>query len=148
MADQRLKGQEVQIQVIQAGAVLSSFNAIGSFSDTQKSEKIEQGYLGETTNRHDDIFNGFDGTFDFHMENAAWNGLSGAMIARQRRQQPELVFNIVRVDLFPNGETFTRVYQDVKFGPLPNSIGSRGDYVQGTIDFSCDETDDSTETIL
>lgn len=148
MADQRLKGQEVQIQVIQGGQVVTAFNAIGSFNDTQKSEKIEQGYLGETTNRHDDIFNGFDGSFTFHMENSSWTNFSAAMIARQRRQQPELVFNIVRTDFFPNGETFTRTYLDVMFGPLPNSISDRGSYVEGTIDFSCDEVDDSAQTIL
>lgn len=148
MADQRIKGQEVQIQLIQGGQVLAAFNAIGSFSDTQKSEKIEQGYLGETTNRHDDIFNGFDGNFNFHMENSAWTQFAIAVRARQRRQQPDLVFNIVRSDLYPNGETFTRTYPDVKFGPLPNNIGGRGDYVEGTIDFSSDEVDDNQQSIL
>lgn len=148
MADQRLKGQETQIQVIQGGTVVAAFNAIGSFSDTQKSEKLEQGYLGETTNRHDDIFNGFDGNFNFHMENNSWAAFASAMRARQRRAQPDLVFNIVRADSFPNGQSFTRTYQDVKFGPLPNNIGGRGDYVEGTIDFSCDEVDDNSETIL
>lgn len=148
MADQRLKGQEVQIQVTQDGAVLSAFNAIASFNDNQKSEKIEQGYLGETTNRHDDIYNGFDGSFDFHMENSQWTAFSAAVIARQRRQQPSIVFNVIRVDLYPNGETFTRTYLDVMFGPLPNTIGSRGDYVTGSIDFSCDEIQDDTQSIL
>ena len=148
MADQRLKGQEVQITVTQDGVVVDAFNAVASFNDTQKSEKIEQGYLGETTNRHDDIFNGYDGSFDFHMENTRWVAFVAAVIARQRRQTPGTIFNVIRVDLFPNGETFSRTYLDVMFGALPNSIGSRGDYVSGSIDFSCDEVQDSTQTIL
>lgn len=148
MGTPRLKGQECAIQVIQGGTIVNAFNAMASFNDNQKSAKIEQGYIGETTNRHDDIYNGFDGGFEFHMESADWANFSAAMIARQRRFQPELVFNVLRTDFLPNGQQFTRTYLDVKFGPLPTNISDRGSYVSGSIDFSCDEIDDDQTAII
>lgn len=139
MADQRLKGQEVAVRVIQAGNVITSIDSISAFNDNVALELKEQGYLGETVNRFDEILNGFGGDFEFHVNRADWNDLVEAIISRATRKVPDLVFNVVRTDFYPNGDTAIFTYQDVKWGPIPSSVASRGDYVKPRMEFKCEE---------
>lgn len=148
MADQRLKGQEVEVRVVQDGALSDAFPAIAVFNDTMKFEKKEEGYLGETTNRYDEIFNGFDGTLEMHVSNQRWMEFQSQIKARAKREQPNIVFNLVRTDFYPNGDTPRRTYRDVAFGPQPTAVASRGDYVRVTIDFSCGDVDDALDSFL
>lgn len=139
MADQRLKGQEVSVRVIQAGNVVTSIDSVSAFNDNVALELKEQGYLGETVNRFDDILNGYGGDFEFHVNRADWNDLVELIIARATRAQPDLVFNVVRTDFYPNGDTSVFTYQDVKWGAIPTSVASRGDYVKPRMEFRCEE---------
>lgn len=148
MAEQRLKGQEVQVQVIQGGQLSDAFTAVASFNDNMKMEVLEQGFLGETTNRHDDIFNGFEGTLSMQVSNQRWMTFQASIKARAKREQPDIVFNMVRTDFYPNGDTPSRTYQDVKFGAEPSNIASRGDYVTVDIPFSCDDVDDNLQALI
>lgn len=148
MSDLRLKGQEVQIQIIQGGAVVTAINAIASFGDTMKFEKKEQGFLGEVTNRYDEIFNGFDGNLTMQISEQGWMELQAAIKAKAQRANPTLEFNLVRVDLYPNGQTPTRTYRDVHWGPSPTNVGSRGDFVTVALDFSCSDVEDNLQGII
>jgi hypothetical protein len=148
VADQRLKGQEVQVQVVVGGQLSDAFTAIASFSDTMKMESMEAGYLGEVTNRTDDIFNGWDGTLSMHVSKQKWMEFQALIKARAQRAQPDLVFNLVRTDFYPNGETPTRTYKDVAFGAEPTNVASRGDYVSVDVPFMCSDTDDNLQQIL
>lgn len=139
MADQRLKGQEVSIRVIQAGNVITSIDSISTFNEAVALELKEQGYLGETVNRFDEILNGFGGDFEFHVNKADWHEVVTAIIDRATRRVPDLVFNVVRTDFYPNSDTAVFTYQDVKWGAIPTSVASRGDYVKVRGEFKCEE---------
>lgn len=139
MADQRIKGQEVSIRVIQAGNLVAEIDSVSAFNDEVSLELKEAGFLGETVNRFDEILNGFGGDMEFHVAKANWNLLVSAIIDRATRRTPDVIFNVVRTDFYPNGDSAVYTYQDVKWGPIPTSIASRGDYVKPKMQFKCEE---------
>jgi hypothetical protein len=137
MSDQRLKGQEISVRVIQAGNVVEQIDSISTFNDAVALELKEQGYLGETVNRFDEILNGYGGDFEFHVTKASWNDLVESIAARARRETPDVQFNVIRTDFYPNGDSSLYTYQDVNWGPIPTNVPSRGDYVKGRMEFRC-----------
>jgi hypothetical protein len=137
--DQRLKGQEVSIRAVANGQVLSTIDSVSSMNEAVALEIKEQGYLGEPVNRFDEILNGYGGDFDMHVTNANWIDLELQIIARATREQPGLTFNVVRTDIFPNGDTIIYTYIDVSWGAMPQNVGSRGDYVKVHAEFKCSE---------
>lgn len=139
MSDQRIKGQEVSIRVVRAGRPVESIDSISVFNDTVSLELKESGFLGETVNRFDEILNGFGGDFEFHVTKPEWNDLVESIIARAKRETPDTIFNVVRADYFPNGQTALYTYQDVKWGEIPTNVPSRGDYVKARMQFKCSE---------
>ncbi len=77
---QRIKGQEIEVRLIVDGVLQSTLTDIRSFEVTPKLEKLEEQYLGETTMRYDEIFNGLvvhDATnaVTKRVESRACNGL-------------------------------------------------------------------------
>ena len=139
MSDGRIKGQEVSIRVVNAGVVVQEINSVVNLNETTMLEIKQAGYLGETTDRFDEILNGFGGDFEINLTKANWVGLEQAVIARARRETPGVVFNVVVVDLFPNGESTIKTYLDVSWGEMPRSVASRGDYVKPKLQFKCSE---------
>ena len=139
MADQRLKGQELSIRIVNDGTTDATIDSVANFNDEVALEIKEAGYLGETVNRFDEILNGHGGDMEINITKANWNQLVTAIINRARRITPSTVFNVVRTDLFPNGDSAIYVYSDVKWGPLPTSVASRGDYVKPKLQFKCSE---------
>lgn len=136
---QRLKGQEVSIRVIQAGNVVNELSIISAFNDNVALEIKEAGYLGETVNRFDEILNGYGGDFESHLNRAEWNNFVQAVIDRAERRTPDVQFNVVRVDFFPNGDSSVYTYTDVFWGGIPTSVPTRGDYVKVRGEFRCSE---------
>ena len=139
MADQRLKGQEVSIRVVNAGVVQAAIDSVSSFNDSIALEIKEAGYLGEFVNRFDEILNGYGGDAEINMTRADSDLLDQAVVARATRVSPQLVFNIIRTDFYPNGDSNVYTYTDVHWGEIPTTIGSRGDYVKKKFTFKCSE---------
>ena len=127
MADPRLRGQEVEIRVVAAGSVVSTISAIATFNDNTNFEIKEDGFLGEVTNRFDEVLNGFGGDFEFQVSDATWYTLEQQIEARATRKQPALVFNIIRTDFFANGSSAIVTYTDVKWGGMPKNLGGRAE---------------------
>lgn len=148
MADQRLKGQEVSIRVVTDGTTDATIDSVSNFNDEVALELKEAGYLGETVNRFDEILNGFGGDFEANITKADWNLLVTAIVNRARRITPTTVFNVVRTDLFPNGDSAIYVYSDVKWGPVPTAIASRGDYVKPKLQFKCSERANQINAVI
>ncbi len=136
---QRLTGQEISVLILQNGNVINTIDSISSFNETVALELKEDGFLGEPTNRFDDILNGFGGDFEAQTTNANFIQLQLACIERATRRQPGLTFNVVRVDLYPNGDTAIYTYVNVFWGEQPTSVGSRGDYVKYKASFKCSD---------
>lgn len=133
----RLKGQEVSIRVVDSGTLVASLDSISNFNSEMKSEIKEDGFLGETTNRFDDIHNGYGGDFEIQLRRPDWANFQLRVQARQERKNPNIVFNVVRTDLYPDGTSTVYTYIDVKWGAMTESIGSRADFVKGKCQFAC-----------
>jgi hypothetical protein len=137
MPTQRIKGQEVTILIVQDSQLQDTLKDIQDAEITVQSEVIEKGYLGEKGNRFDDIFNGIKGKLTLHLHTQDYFTFVQSVINRQQRAVPDTVFNISMVLAFPNGQTPSILCQDCVFGEFPITAGARNDYVQTTIDFSC-----------
>ena len=65
---QRIKGQEVSVVFVGPNGTEDAFAAVQSFEATTQMEILTEGYLGETSNRRDDIFNGLTGNVEMHIQ--------------------------------------------------------------------------------
>jgi len=138
---QRIKGQEVAVNIVRAGTLEDTFTAIMNFDSEDKFEIIEKGYLGEKGNRHDDIWNGVKGSLEMHLQSQAWFTFKQAVRERAQRVTPDLQVNITKTLFFPNGDTPTVTFNDIKFGAMPENVPARNDYVKVKLDFACDADD-------
>ncbi len=149
MGDLRLRGQEIQLRALSDGVVANEVSSnISSFDDSVSFEIKEDGFIGEKTNRFDDILNGYSGGFEFQVNNAAWLNFEQAMERRAKREDPTLVFNIIRTDLFANGGSAVIVYMDVKWGELPTNVGGRAEYAKVKAQFKCSQRTVTINQIL
>lgn len=138
-APQRIKGQEVTVLVIRADQLEDTLTNVVDFSVEPKVELKEQGYLGEKSNRYDEVFNGAKFNITLHLHTQAWLAFQNAIIQRAQRITPDVVFNITAVMEFPNGDTPSVVLNDVFFGAQPMDIKGRGDYVAVKLEGACSE---------
>lgn len=139
MSQQAIKGQEVSILFVRASVLEDTLTGTTDFEFEPKIELKERGYLGEKSNRHDEIFNGSKFTGTIHIHTQDWFNYSLAIIQRAKRQTPDVVFNITSVMQFPNGDTPTVLLPDVHFGPQPHGVRARGDYLTIKIEGAADD---------
>jgi hypothetical protein len=139
MTQQRIKGQEVSIRVVQDGNVVTTVNSVGTFGDETDFELKSDGFLGEPVNRFDEILNGYGGDFEMQVTTSQWILLQQAIRSRATRTTPGTIFNVVRTDLFPSGESLIVTYADVHWGAQPTTIGGRGEYVKIKASFKCSD---------
>lgn len=132
---QRIKGQEVEVVLIADGRPQASLFAIRSFEMTFQQEIKSEGYLGETTNRRDAIFNGISGRFEAHVDSAQFLTLFRQIVDKARRRTPGVQINIKATLNFPNGDRPRIVIPNVEIGDLPLNFGSRSDYGSTSITF-------------
>lgn len=140
---QRIKGQETVINIVNNGVLETSLTSVMSFNDEDLLELKMQGYLGETSNRGDEIYNGTKFDLELHLSSQDWFTFKEAVLARARRTKPDLVFNVTNTWFFPNGDTPTVTYPDVNWGPIPTNVPSRGDYVKVKMEGFCGSTDNA-----
>ena len=136
---QRVKGQEVTINIVVNGELQNTLVDILDFNMEILLETKAQGYLGETTNRHDDVYNGVKFDLELHLHTGDWFDFQYSIVQRARRVNPDTVFNIVSTIVFPNGEERSITVQDAKFGAQPLSISSRGEYVKVKLEGMADD---------
>ena len=132
---QRIKGQEVEVVVVLNGEPQANLFAIRSFEIEEQLEIQSEGYLGETTNRRDSIYNGVRGRLEAHTETPEWLGFSEALKAKAQRREPGSVINIKGTLNYPSGEQGRFVIPDAEFGAVPMNFGSRSDYGTLTLEF-------------
>jgi hypothetical protein len=138
MADQRIKGQEAQLFMTSGSNTIASFDSIQDAEITVKLTKLEEGYLGETSDRYDDVFMGIDGTFTCHITTATIYDVLQSIIDRARRRVPGTVFNFKMTLQFPNGDRKRIVIPNIFFDSIPNSIPKRDQYVSLKLTFSAE----------
>lgn len=136
---QRIKGQEVEVTLILDGQPQDSINAVKSASIEFKMDLKEEGFLGETTNRYDDVFNGVKGDITLQYDTPAVFNVISSIINRARRRTPGVKINIKMVLSFPSGQRARVVLRDVSFGAIPLDFGARTDYGSIKLDYACSD---------
>jgi hypothetical protein len=139
VSQQRIKGQETSLIVTTDGELEAEITDIKSCEFAPQFEIKEEGYLGEKTNRFDDIYNGVKGSMEFHIHSGDVFNLMNAIKERAQRITPDRVFNIAGIFSFPNGETKSLTVPDIKFGPMPISVSDRGDYTAVKWEFAAED---------
>lgn len=139
MPAQRIKGQEVSIIITRDGGLEAELTDVKSAEFTPQFEIKEEGYLGEKTNRFDEIYNGVKGSLTLHIHSGDVFDFIQAVKDRAQRATPDLVFNIAGLFSFPSGEIRTLTLPDVKFGAFPISTNDRGAYTEVKFEYACDD---------
>lgn len=130
MSDLRLLGQEVTIRLTQDGNLLSEITSIKDWTFEVRTRILSEGYLGETANRQDEIFEECGGSFTVHPEGTEILSLQRAIFERASRRS----VNATRIQStfrcqFPSGVIARITIPDMFFGPMPFNAGSRDAYV-------------------
>ena len=139
MADQRIKGQEVEVILVVDGKAQDTITDVRSFEIGLKTELKEEGYLGEKTNRYDEIFNGVRGRMELNFENQDVFSLFTAVLDRAKRRTPGTQINVKATLNFPNGDRPRVLIPNVFFGEIPMNFGSRGDYGTVGLEFAAED---------
>ncbi len=125
---QRLKGQEVNITVMLDGVEQLSLRDVKNLTITPNFDRLTEGYLGETTDRYDELFKGVAVEFEVHTEDPGFVDFIAAVKNRATRRTPNTVINIFATLNFPSGQRVRIVLRDCFFADLPFNVGSRSDY--------------------
>jgi hypothetical protein len=146
--DQRLLGQDVTIRLVKDGVVMSDIAAIGSFDDSVDTEVKQEGFLGQTADTFSDVFSGYKGNLEFQTARSGWNEFVAAVVARATRADPGIVFNVIRCDIYPGGDSTVYTYLDVAWGPTASTLASRKDFHKVKMSFSCSERSMTNNQVL
>lgn len=134
--DQRLKGQESQVFMTQDGETLAQLDSIQDSEITAKFTLLQEGYLGETTDRYDEVFHGISGGFSAHITTGAVFDIVQAVMDRARRRTPGVQFNYKTTLQFPNGERKRIIIPNIFFGDMPLNLPKRDQYATLKFTFS------------
>ncbi len=132
MADSlRIRGQEILIRIVAANQLLRTLTAIKSLTWTPKFDILKEGYLGEVTDRRDDIYRGSAIELEFHPESADAFVLIKLLRDRAQRRTAQAAarVNVLFTAQFPNGDRPKLTVPDVKFSDVPMSMTARDQYV-------------------
>lgn len=140
MTTQRIKGQETSLAFTDPDGDVDELGVVNSFEAELDVQILEEGYLGETTNRFDDIYNGTSGNLEMHLETSQWFAFTEKIQERSARRSPASgKFSITSTFAFPNGQTARITFEDVFWGPLPLRVPARGEYVTVSLSWKCSE---------
>jgi len=135
---QRIKGQEVRLTITSPTGTIDAIGQGGvkSLEIEFKTKLLDEGYLGETTNRKDDIFEGVRGRLEAHLDRQDYFRFVQQVTDRSQRRTPaDARFNMIATLQFPNGNRPRVLVEDVFFGPLPVNVGGRDEYVTVNVEF-------------
>lgn len=136
---QRVKGQDTTIIIVVNGVPEAELTDIQSFHVAMNLDLLDQGYLGETTNRYDEVFKGAHFDFEMHHHSADYAIFNQKLIDRARRISPNTVINVSTTLVFPNGEVVSTLFPDCSFGTPDQTTSGRTEYVKTKYEGACSE---------
>ena len=138
---QRLKGQDTGFSVISDTQGLeTSLGLVMSAELTPQFDILTQGYLGETSDRRDDIFKGIAGRLEVHMDRRDALLFINAIKERAQRRVPgNTRFQIQGIFNFDDGTRLRFTVDDAFFGEQQFTIGGREEYVTYRIAFEAQD---------
>lgn len=132
----RIKGQETELLISVDAAPRTNITNIRDLEITAQLEILSEGYLGQTTEQKDMIFNGIEGKFSCHFDNQDVLKLAGELIDKARRRTPGVKINLKTTLNFANGQRPRILIPDCEFGPLPLGFGSRKEFLTASFTFA------------
>lgn len=139
MALQRIKGQEVEVLLVVDGVVQSTLTDVQSFEVMLDFETLQEGYLGEKSDRFDEVYKGVSGSMDLHNSSPDMWDFFEAVKDRAQRQSPGTVVNVKATLNYPSGERRRAIMQDVFFEGMGIAFGSRTEYGSTKLSFKGSE---------
>ena len=136
---QRIKGQDVEVLLIVDSQIIRSITAVKSFEMKAQLEMLDEGYLGEKTNRKDSIYKGVSATIELNFDSPDIFDLFDKVIQKAKRRTPGTKINVKATLNFPNGVRKRVLIPDCEFGELPMSFGSRSDFGSVSLDLSASD---------
>lgn len=131
---QRIKGQEVVLGFTSPDGDQEGLEDVTNFEAELDLEILEEGYLGESANRYDDIYRGVTGSAELHLETSDYFRFTERVQDRaERRTAASGKFTATASFQFPGGERVRLTFEDIFFGALPIRIPSRSEYVTVSI---------------
>lgn len=141
MAEQRIRGEQVQFRITRGGVLQRTLTAVNSLTLTALVETVKKGYLGETTERVDEIYKGCTLEVAFDVESPdAWDLIAAIRDrAVARRYDATTIITCTMVGTFANGVRRRFTIPDVKSGNLPIAVTGRDAYVGQTLSFAASD---------
>lgn len=133
MSDQRIAGQDTEVTVVVAGTPITTIRAFKSFDITWKMTIKSEEYIGETSPRKDDFFEGLSGKIELDMEDTDVLTLIQTIQTRAQNRAISTKIGIKSTLQFPDGDRAIINVPDAFFGDIPVSFGSRTDYGKVTL---------------
>jgi hypothetical protein len=135
---QRIKGQEVVIGFTNPEGDQDGLTDITSFEAELDIETLQEGYLGETADRYDELYHGVSGQAELHLQTADYFRFTERVQDRAERRTPSGgTFTATATFAFPNGTRARVTFEDIFFGAFPLRVPARGEYVTVTISWKC-----------
>lgn len=139
MPSYRVRGQEVSVQVVQNGKIVAELTDVKSFDVEFQMDVMKEGYLGEFTDRRDDMFKGISGKIEFHIENNAPFDFINAIVQRSQSRVKGMQFNVQSTINLPNGQVKRLLVNDIFFSNVPVNVSGRSDYVTYSLPYEAAE---------
>lgn len=137
---QRIKGQEVVLDVVSPSGREEALGDVVSASITHQLDILKQRLLGETTDRKDDIFRGTEGEMEVQLEaREALLFINTVKSRAQRRTPASDRINITMTLNFPEGGTARIQLTNCYFGNLPVNVGGGDEYVTLSLTFEAED---------
>ena len=139
MPSYRVRGQEVSVQVVQNGKIVAELTDVKSFDVEFEMDVMKEGYLGEFTDRRDDMFKGISGKIEFHIENNAPFDFINVIVQRSQSRVKGTQFNVQSTINLPNGQVKRLLVNDIFFSNVPVNVSGRSDYVTYSLPYEAAE---------
>lgn len=137
MPGQRIKGQETEVLFVVNDAPEGGLTDIQSFEMEVQLETLQEGYLGEKTDRYDDIMKGVTFSVGLHSSSDAVLAFIEKVQDRATRRTPGAKFNIKTTLNFPNGDRTRVILTDCAFDGAGINFGGRDEYGSTTLSGKC-----------
>lgn len=140
MSEYRIMGKSVTIRLTRNGVAQLEITAIKSFTFETRQRIITEGYLGESAQRQDEIFDEVGGSLSVHAESTQILTLQKMIADRSRRRvaDDEKVGCTFRIQ-FPDASIARITIPDMKFDPIPFNFSSRDAYVDVGLTYKASE---------
>lgn len=138
-AGQRVKGVDTELLVIAGRDPQLINDAIKSLEISIDMEIKEEMYLGEKSNRTDEVYNGVSGKIEFHSASGDTFTLIKAITDRAKRRVAGIKFNLKTTLNYPNGDTPRIIVPDLHWGAIPMSFSNKNDYVGFSLTWKADD---------